>query len=126
MAEAAKDGVKGTPKGYAKSAGELGKIAGDLISTPLYKPYKQAYDLVHLAATGKPIKYEYINPNTILSGAMMGGMWQELINDMGYGWAKDHGYESWIYKSNKQDYFDKNPEMVERELEEMQQKLDNQ
>jgi hypothetical protein len=100
---------RGSGKQMAAGEQEVGKILGDLGTIPLYKPFKNVYQIVNHHVTGAPI----VNPYTKAAatdggtlhdfaknaslGAVGGGAVQDLVNILPKQFVKDIGMRDWLY-----------------------------
>lgn len=102
LTTAARDLKTGTDKGYQLAAGEVGKMIGDVLApgVPIYKPFKQIYQIGAHYISGTPIQQTFTKPHTLIQGAIMGGFTQDLIN-LFPEWAQDNGYGDWLFPENK-------------------------
>lgn len=73
------DEVRKGPKGVMKAQGDIGSIAGDMVSVPFYRSAKNFYQIINYWSTGTPIESKWKQPMSVWDGMFGGG----LLEDMG-------------------------------------------
>lgn len=88
---------KFSDKSIGLAEGQVGSIVGDMFSLPLYRPFKQIYQI----GTGNPRPPQYTKPQSIAQGMVGGGAIQDFVNELPQEYIDKWNLEDWQYPDNQ-------------------------